>query len=340
MVRPMAQQDESFDANVTKATEKRKAYAGRTTRAQPAAAGRDDAWVTLRSGGVQILQATALRKFPWLVHGFSTRPGGVSRRDGHPVLNLGHADWDTRQNVLANRAKVLAALDAAEMELVTLRQMHSDVIHLLDRTAESAAGGLPRATARGDAAITRVSGLLLAVQTADCVPVLLVDPAGHGVAAVHAGWRGTLRRIVAKTLGRMRMEFGTRPQSVIAVLGPAIGRCCYEVGPEVAQAYAAQFVQARQWFDGPFDRLVTGEELNPLKWLPMTPPGHDPPPSRVRLDLVAANRWQLLDAGVKESRIVSSKLCTACRTDLFFSYRRENAHTGRLMAVIGMRDSV
>ena len=138
----------------------------------------------------------------------------------------------------------------------------------------------------------------------------------------------------------MRMEFGTRPQRVIAVLGPAIGRCCYEVGPEVAQAYAAQFVQARQWFDGPFDRLVTGEELNPLKWLPMTPPGHDPPPSRVRLDLVAANRWQLLDAGVKESRIVSSKLCTACRTDLFFSYRRENAHTGRLMAVIGMRDSV
>ena len=105
----------------------------------------------------------------------------------------------------------------------------------------------------------------------------------------------------------------------------------------MAQAYAGQFAQAREWFDGPFDQLASGEEPNPLKWLTMAPPGHDPRPRRVQLDLRAANRWQLLDAGVPASNIFASELCTACRTDLLFSYRREGARTGRLMAVVGVR---
>lgn len=188
-----------------------------------------------------------------------------------------------------------------------------------------------------DAALTRQPGLLLAVQTADCVPILLVDTERRCVAAIHAGWRGTLARIAAKTLGRMRVEFGTRPENVTAALGPAIGRCCYEVGPEVAQAFSGQFAPAAEWFDGPFARLALGEEPNPLPWLTMMPPGHQPPPERVWLDLRAANRWQLLDAGVAPRRIAVSTLCTACRTDLFFSYRREGARTGRLMAAIGIR---
>ncbi len=217
------------------------------------------------------------------------------------------------------------------MRLATLRQFHSDSICVLD------AG--PDQPLRGDAAITRAPGLLLAVQTADCVPLLLADTRHRAVAAVHAGWRGTLRRIAAKTLGRMRMELGTRPADVLAVLGPAIGVCCYEVGPEVVRAYAAQFAEAAQWFDGPFERLASGEEPNPLPWLSMTPPGHDPPPPRVRLDLRAANRWQLREGGVPESNIISSELCTACRTDLLFSYRREGARTGRLMGVIGLREN-
>jgi copper oxidase (laccase) domain-containing protein len=149
-----------------------------------------------------------------------------------------------------------------------------------------------------------------------------------------------MRRIAAKTLGRMQMEFGTRPESIVAVLGPAIGRCCYEVGPEVAQAYASQFAQAKEWFDGPFAQFATGEETNPMKWLQMTPPGHDAPLPRVRLDLIAANRWQLLDAGMPEANILASNLCTACRTDFLFSYRREKPHTGRLMGVIGLHPDV
>lgn len=287
-------------------------------------------WRTRRSAGVQVLQAGALQRLPWLVHGFSTRPGGASRLEKEAgVLNLGFTDWDTRENVHANRAKFFAALGAAGMKLVTLRQIHSDIVRVLDSA--------PEQSLRGDAVVTRAPGLLLAVQTADCVPLLLADTRRRVVAVVHAGWRGTLRRVAAKTLGRMRMDFGTNPRDVIAVLGPAIGRGCYEVGPEVAQAYAAQFAQAREWFDGPFDRLATGEEPNPLKWLTMVPPGHDPPPPRVQLDLIAANRWQLADAGVSEAHIIAGNLCTACRTDLFFSYRREGGRTGRLLGVVGIK---
>ncbi|HEX2711943.1 MAG TPA: peptidoglycan editing factor PgeF [Candidatus Acidoferrales bacterium] len=292
---------------------------------------RDPAWTTFRRAELQILRVSALNRLPWLVHGFSTRLGGVSHPGGQRgrELNLGPAAWDTRENVLANRARLLEALGAETMGLVTLEQIHSDIVHVLD--------ALPQQQPRGDAAITRAPGVLLGVQTADCVPVLLVDTERRAVAAVHAGWRGTLQRLVAKTLGRMQMALGIGPQNVVAAIGPAIGVCCYEVGPEVAQAYAAQFAQAEQWFEGPFQKLASGEEPNPLKWLSMAPPGHGPPPPRVRLDLRAANRWQLLDAGVPAPNIIVSELCTACRTDLLFSYRKEKASAGRLMGVIGVR---
>jgi YfiH family protein len=279
---------------------------------------------------LQIVESSALEKLGWLVHGFSTRAGGDSVLDGKPALNLGFTDWDERARVEKNRAAFAVALAAREMPLVAMRQFHSDVIYLASAPPEEEA---PRA----DALATRASGLLLGVQTADCVPILLADTRRRVVAAIHAGWRGTLARIAIKTLGRMRMEFGTRSRDVVAALGPAIGRCCYEVGPEVAQAFAMQFPAAADWFDGPFEQLSHGEEPLWLPWLTMMPPGHVPPPPRVQLDLRASNRWQLIDAGVPETQIDVSDLCTACRTDLLFSYRREGAKTGRMMAVIGIR---
>lgn len=294
-------------------------------RAAPAA----DSFRIRRAAGLQILECAALGKLPWLVHGLSTRPGGKSTLNATPALNLGFTDWDSRPNVEANRRAFLSALGAKKMPLLPLRQFHSDVIHLFDAPG--------KAPCRADASITKTSGLLLAVQTADCVPILLADTRRRVVAAVHAGWRGTLQRIAAKAIGKMRMTFGTNPRDVLAALGPAIGRCCYEVGPEVANAFASQFPGARDWFDGPFDQLSTGEDRPPFKWLWMTPPGHDPPPPRVKLDLIAANTWQLADAGVPARSIFSCGLCTACRTDLFFSYRREGPAAGRMMSVIGIR---
>ncbi|MGH9794664.1 MAG: peptidoglycan editing factor PgeF, partial [Candidatus Acidiferrales bacterium] len=293
-------------------------------------ANRKEDWLIRRAGGAHVLQAARLAKLRWLAHGFSTRVGGASKLDGAHALNLGFAQWDTRASVDANRKKFLAALNgpssrragARPFDLVTLRQVHSDVIHAI---AEK-----PVEAPKGDAAITRAPGLLLAVQTADCLPILLVDAKQRAVAAVHAGWRGTLARIAAKTLGRMQMQFGTRPADVIAAIGPGIGACCYEVGHEVVQSFASQFTAAREWFAVPprsgfqkyapsFDELATGVEPMPLKWLTMAPPGHEPPPPRMYLDLAAANRWQLLEAGIAARNIIASALCTACRTDLLFS---------------------
>jgi YfiH family protein len=288
-----------------------------------------EGWKLRRAGAIKILAADALSQIPWIVDGFSTRAGGQSQLQKGHALNLGFTDWDRRETVVQNRRQFQQGLGAAALPLVALRQIHSDIAHVI--AAPEAA------PLQGDAILTRQPGLLLAVQTADCVPILLVDPKERAVAAIHAGWRGTLARIAAKTLGRMRLEWGTQPRNVVAVLGPAIGRCCYEVGPEVAQAFAAQFARAAEWFDGPFARLALGEEPNPLPWLTMMPPGHEPPPERVQLDLRAANRWQLIDAGVEPVKISTSLLCTACRTDLFFSYRREGPRTGRLMAAIGIR---
>jgi len=283
------------------------------------------AWPERASHGLRILHVPALAGIPWLVHGFSTRPGGVSDLDGQKIFNLGFADWDTRENVVENRRRFLSALDADELNLAPLKQIHSDVVHHFETSLDR-----PR---HGDASVTNRPGLLLAVQTADCVPILLVDPKNRAVAAVHAGWRGTLQRIVIKAIGKMTMQFGSRPADVIAALGPSIGGCCYEVGTEVAVEFQSQFPSARDWFD----ELRTGDEPNPLQWLNMMPPGHQPPPGNVLLDLRKANRAQLLDAGLRPRNIHSSDLCTACRRDLLFSYRKEGPRSGRLMAVIGIR---
>jgi len=305
-----------------------------------------------RSGDLQILEAPPLARLGWLVHGFSTRPGGVSAvpagsktakpgasraqklRRGKAsagALNLGFADWDSREHVLENRRKFFHAIGAEDLRLAALRQIHSDAVRRIGAVTASA-----EKFPAGDALITREPGSLLAIQTADCVPILLADMQQRAIAAVHAGWRGTLRRIAAKALGRMQMEFGTRPEDVVAALGPSIGRCCYEVGEDVVREFQAQFPEARQWFDGPFDAMASGEnDPNWLPWLTMVPPGHASAPLRAHLDLIAANRAILAEAGVPPQQISSSGHCTACRTDLFFSYRREGP-TGRLMAVIGI----
>src|SRR5665213_2034495 len=184
-----------------------RAIKGRTSGRNPASRGQraaarvvGPAWTIRRARGLQVVESTVLGNLGWLAHGFSTRVGGVSRVEGKAALNLGFTEWDTCERVAANRQKFVAVLGAGKMPLVAMRQFHSDVIHL--DTAPMAEA--PNA----DALITATPGLLLGVQTADCVPILLADTKRHVVAAVHAGWRGTLARLVAKTLGRMRMEYG------------------------------------------------------------------------------------------------------------------------------------
>src|SRR6202047_1693190 len=198
-------------------------------------------WSQTVRRGLRILQVPALAKLPWLVHGFSTRVGGVSKLNGKRVLNLGFTEWDARENVKENRRRLQAAIGAPDLKLVSLLQFHSDAI-LHFETA-------PTEPSRGDASVTKSAGLLLAVQTADCVPILLVDPKKRAVAAIHAGWRGTLGRTAEKTVGEMRKQFGSEPADVLAALGPSIGPCCYEVGTELVTKFTSQFADAAEYFD-------------------------------------------------------------------------------------------
>ena len=286
-------------------------------------------WSLGAARGLKILQLAPLRKLSWLVHGFSTRPGGASTlASGERVLNLGFTEWDTREAVRANRSAFQSAIGGSGLKLVGLSQFHSPVIRFF---AEA-----PEEPVKGDASLTNRAGLLLAVQTADCVPILLVDPEKRAVAAIHAGWRGTLLRIAEKTVGQMRMRFGCQPSRMIAALGPAIGGCCYEVGTELVTQFTSQFAGAGEWFD----ELRTGDEPNPLQWLNMRPPGHQPPPQNVRLDLRKANRAQLLACGLPAENIHASDLCTACHSDLLFSYRKEAGRSGRLLSVAGILPGV
>jgi polyphenol oxidase len=288
-------------------------------------------WTTRTHRGVTVLQSAALNKLPWLVHGFSTRPGGVSEIPGENenVLNLGAVEWDKRENVEENKRRFQSALGAADLNLVTLHQIHSDVVRIFDAKTKTP----PANQSKGDALATNRPGLLLGVRTADCSPVLVVDPKKRVVAAIHAGWRGTLARIVVKTIGQMQMEFKSNPKDMLAAIGPTIGGCCYEVGTEVAADFSAKFSNASEFFD----ELRTGDEPNPLQWLNMMPPGHQPPPKKVLLNLKKANQLQLIEAGLRPQNISVSDLCTSCDVAHLFSYRKESTTSGRLLSAIALR---
>lgn len=212
--------------------------------------------------------------------------------------------------------------------LITLRQIHSDLIHCLNE--------LPREPLVGDGLITRVPGILLGVQTADCLPVILVDTKKKAVGVFHAGWRGTVKRIVEKGVGEMRRWFGTRPKDIKAAIGPGVHACCYDVGAEVRQQFESQFAYAEKLFREVKESDPVREKY-PLLFLTARAPGHSELPTKIFLDLVEANRRQLIDAGVSAKNISASPLCTACRPDLLFSYRAEKGVTGRMMAVAGIR---
>jgi len=292
------------------------------------------------SAKLNVLYARHLRELPWLVHGFSTRLGGFSRPYGTNALNLGFTKDDSKAAVERNRIAFLHELGSGSERaggcaenrrfwpLVTLRQVHSDIIRLVDSPQES-----PLA---GDGLITQTPGLLLGVQTADCLPIILVDHKRHAVGVFHAGWRGTVKRIVEKGVGEMRRCFGSRPRDLKAAIGPGIHGCCYEVGGEVREEFESQFEYAAKLFRE-VEESDPVRQKYPMLFLTARAPGHSDLPKKIFLDLVEANRQQLLAVGVPAKAIDASPLCTNCRTDLLFSYRAEGGRTGRMMAVVGIQ---
>lgn len=278
------------------------------------------------------MQAAGLNNIPWLVHAFSTRAGGVSTAYNGKSLNLGFTKEDTRENVEKNRARFLVAAGAVTAgkiwPLVSLRQVHSDLVHVV-RSMEP---GL----LAGDGLVSNVPEIALAIQTADCFPVLLVDLRNRAVGAFHAGWRGTVKRIVEKGLGIMRGEYGSRPEDMQAAIGVGIQKCCYEVGEEVRDQFASQFPYGNELVHEVFSSDAVRQKY-PLLFMNARAPGHGDTGPKIHLDLQEANRRQLLAAGVPDANITAMAGCTSCNPEKFFSYRVDKGKTGRMLAIVGIR---
>lgn len=289
---------------------------------------------------IEIVRVPTWDVWPWLLHGFSTRTGGVTtayrpaQRSGE--LNLGFTASDTRDNVLENRRRFLEALGAPpSMKFVTLKQIHSSSIRHIARhvARRDASDAQP---CKGDGLMTNEPGVLLAIQTADCIPVLIADVKKKAVAAFHAGWRGTVKRIVENGVGKMRVQFRSRPEDLVAAIGPGIGACCYAVGEEVRTEFASQFTYAQELFQEVSDSDPIREKY-PLLFLTARAPGHSNLGPSLHLDLMEANRRQLLDAGLRSEAITLIGDCTRCQNNRYFSYRAEQGFTGRMLSVVGIR---
>jgi len=289
-----------------------------------------------RVPAIEVLHADSLNGIPWLIHGFSTRQGGVSTCYGGKSLNLGFTSDDTHENVERNRALFLHAIGAVNEDgslwpFAQVRQIHSAITHRVENVIHHAPAG--------DGMITNVPGVLLAIKTADCVPLLITDLKRRVVGAFHAGWRGTVARVVEKGLGEMRRQFGSAPCDLYAAIGPCIRKCCYLVGAEVRAEFESQFAYAGELFEEVFDSNAIHVKY-PLLFLNQRAPGHGDLGPEIHLDLVAANKHQLVDAGVHPEHISVVDGCTACDTKRFFSHRAEFGKTGRMMSVIGIRPYV
>ncbi len=238
-------------------------------------------------------------------HGFTTRLGGVSR-DVLESLNIGTRRGDSPENVVKNYEILGSALGFDPRKAVLTRQTHTDIVRRVGK-AQHGAGLFAPDLPECDALITDEPGTALVVFTADCTPILLHDPVTGAVGAVHAGWRGTVSAIAAKTVREMVSAFGCRESDIRAAIGPNIGQCCFETGADVPGALISALGDAVTAYIQP-----AGEKFY--------------------VDLKGVNAMLLRRAGVEH--VEQSTLCTACRTDLFWSHRRFGARRGSQGAVI------
>jgi len=261
------------------------------------------------ANGVGYYSVPAWGTQPAVVHGLFARTGGVSPPP-YASLNVGPKGGDTLAHVGENLKRVALALSIPAEKIFCAAQVHGDRIHQIFGDEPSIFGS--DAALEGDGLVTARKGLYLGILTADCVPLLLLDPRRSVVGAVHAGWRGTAKGIAGKAVRKMCDDFGCESSDILVALGPAVGPCCYVVGDEVAQAFVEKDRKTR-----PF----------------LQPEG----PTRWKLNLEGVNRHQLISAGIPDRNITPSSLCSSCRKDLFFSVRAEGEPTGRQVSLIGFR---
>ena len=247
-------------------------------------------------------RSVLLGEHPFCIHGITTRDRALAF-DGSVSLHTG----ETPEKIIANRERIAQTFGFTEAyHFVVADQTHSDNIVYIDEPKTKGWQGMGDAVANCDALITDQRGVALTVLTADCVPILLLDTQKEVIAAVHAGWRGTQADIAGKTVAKMMREFGSDADDIIAFIAPSIGRCCYEVGEDVA---------------GHFDDSESYDRVG----------------EKYMLDLPMLNQNQLMAMGIKKENIELSGVCTSCEVDRFFSYRKECGCSGRFMSMIALK---
>ncbi|HJV36521.1 peptidoglycan editing factor PgeF [Geomonas sp.] len=234
------------------------------------------------------------------VAGFTTRHEGVSRPP-YNSLNLGSNTLDSPHNVEGNRSLLARSFGTTLDRVLTVTQVHGTDLLVIDSPNQELSHFLKLEC---DGIVTNQPGIMIAVCVADCVPILLHDPVKGVVAALHAGWQGTVGNIAGKGVEAMTKMFDCNPKEILAAIGPSIGRCCYEVDAPVRDAFQKAGI--------PWDLFTTANGEG--KW---------------QLDLAAVNRKLLTDAGLADGQVQSTELCVCCNQELFFSYRRDDGDTGR-----------
>lgn len=261
------------------------------------------------NGLVTSLQSPVLEGCHFIRHAFCTRHGGISDAP-FDSLNVSLHVGDNKENVLHNRSIIADAFQMDAHRLLIVDQVHGDKILVADESVDRTKSV---ESATFDAMVTNQPNLALGIKTADCVPIFLVDETKKVIGAVHAGWQGTTLKIAAKTVDILINQFNSNPDDILAAIGPAIGPCCYEVDSRV---YNAMTYDERQ------TNLFAGLPEKPGKWM---------------FNLPLANKLHILSMGIPEDNIFTADLCTACRTDIFFSHRGEKGKTGRQLNFIMLK---
>lgn len=251
-----------------------------------------------KKNGLLHFQIPELAKIGWVQHAFLTRKVGASLPP-FDSLNIGENNGDRRKHVFRNRDRIATVFGFTQKRLILLKQMQKDGILLLKEPVETIPSFL-----EFDAMITNSSNIFLGIQTADCIPIFMVDQKRKVIAAIHAGRQGTALHITTKVLKKMGEEFDCSLEDLLIALGPSIGSCCYEIDDKIFLS---------EW--EPFSTFVGN--------------------GRRRVDLAKINIAQMKNEGIKEEQIYRVDLCTSCHADLFFSYRKEG-QTGRQLSFIGI----
>lgn len=269
---------------------------------------------TIEDRGVPYLSFKALDDTGMVINGFSTRLGGASKGK-FATMNFSYSRKDDPADVLENYTRMAAALQVDRDRMVVSYQTHTVNVRRVTEADEGKGVIRDRDYRDVDGLITDVPGLTLVTFYADCVPLYLVDPVRRAVGLSHSGWRGTVRRMGRVTLEAMKEAFGTKPQDVIAAIGPSICRDCFEVGEEVTEEFKKAFHSRYQ------------DEL----YCPNGKPG------KYQLDLWKANEIILQEAGVWSENIHTTNICTMCNSDYLFSHRRVGEERGNLAAFLCIR---